>query len=380
MHADPTSLKLSPPGGGARPLPAWMDEPVGLRPEVTRIAGANGQPMLYLPATRGYLRLSRSGAAITALLDGSVTGADVVAHVASRRPANVTASADHLVAGFLEELRAADALTVASDPIPPRSRLSRLVAIRRHIPLLRSVEPVVRLPAALLRRFPRLVIAVLAALGAGAAVAAVVALTSRATHSGFVAWWFVPIVVIVEVTLHELGHATVCEALGTPVREAGVALWCSVIPIAYVDCTDAYRLPRRSRRVAIALAGPVVDVMAAGVTALVALTASGAVAATAHLVLAVQVVLVLSNLNPLLPTDGYHALEAGLGALNFRRRAFDYTTHRLFGRPLPPALTAVRRSRRVGYVIYSAVAVLYVTFIVAVVVTALPILLTGGGR
>ena len=70
------------------------------------------------------------------------------------------------------------------------------------------------------------------------------ALTERATNSGFVAWWFVPIVVVVEVTLHELGHATVCEALGTPVREAGVALWCSVIPIAYVDCTDAYRLPR----------------------------------------------------------------------------------------------------------------------------------------
>ena len=45
-------------------------------------------------------------------------------------------------------------------------------------------------------------------------------------------------------------------------------------------------------------------------------------AATAHLVLAVQVVLVLSNLNPLLPTDGYHAFEAGVGSLNFRRRAF----------------------------------------------------------
>ncbi len=267
-----------------------------------------------------------------------------------------------------------------SDPPPRRSRFSRLVAIRRHFPLLRSVEPIVRLPAALLRRFPRLVIAALAVLGTGAAVASFMALTERATNSGFVAWWFVPIVVVVEVTLHELGHATVCEALGTPVREAGVALWCSVIPIAYVDCTDAYRLPQRSRRVAIALAGPAVDVVAAGVTALIALMAGGAVAATAHLVLAVQVVLVLSNLNPLLPTDGYHAFEAGVGSLNFRRRAFAYTGHRLFRRPLPAALTSVRPSRRAGYLAYSVVAVLYVSFIVAVVVTALPILLTGGGR
>jgi putative peptide zinc metalloprotease protein len=156
-----------------------------------------------------------------------------------------------------------------------------------------------------------------------------------------------------------------------------VALWCSVIPIAYVDCTDAYRLPQKSRRVAIALAGPVVDVLAAGVTALLALAAGGAVAATAHLVLAVQVVLVLSNLNPLMPTDGYHAFEAGLGTFNFRRRAFAYTGQFLLRRK---ALGSVRASSRVAYVAYSVVAVLYVSFIVAVVVTALPILLTGGGR
>jgi putative peptide zinc metalloprotease protein len=370
MYADPTSLSL----------PAWLDEPVGLGPEVTQLYGANGQPMLYLPATRGYLRLSRSGAAITALLDGTVTGTDVVANIASRQPAGATTPVDQLVADFLEELRAAHALTVPSDPTPGRNRLRRLVAVRRHVPLLRSVEPIVRLPAGVVRRFPRLVIAALAALGGGAAVAAFLALTERATHSGSVAWWFVPIVVVLEVTLHELGHATVCEALGAPVREAGVALWCSVVPIAYVDCTDAYRLPERHRRVAIALAGPVVDVLAAGVTALVALAASGAVAATAHLVLAVQVVLVLSNLNPLLPTDGYHAVEAGLGTLNFRRRAFAYTAHLLVRRPLPATLRSVRRTRGLAYVTYSLAAALYVAFIFAVVVTALPILLTGGGR
>jgi putative peptide zinc metalloprotease protein len=340
MYADPTSLEDS--------TPAWLDEPVGLRPDATLLSGANGQPMLYLPATRGYVRLSRSGAAITALLDGSATGTDVVASIAARRPATATAPVDHLVTGFLEELRAAHALTVPSDPPPGR--------------------------------FPRVVIAILAALGAAAAVASFMALTERATNSSFVAWWFVPMAVVVEVTLHELGHATVCEAFGTPVREAGVALWCSVIPIAYVDCTDAYRLPQRSRRVAIALAGPVVDVLAAGVTAVLALAAGGAVAATAHLVLAVQVVLVVSNLNPLMPTDGYHAFEAGLGTLNFRRRAFTYTGHRLLRRPLPTTIGPLRRSRRIAYLAYSAVAVLYLSFIVAVVVTALPILLTGGGR
>src|SRR5580704_17292241 len=136
MYADPTI---------APSLPAWLDEPLGLRPEVTRLAGANGQPMLYLPATKGYVRLSRSGAAITSLLDGTTTGTEVMAQIAARQPAGSPAPVDHLVAAFLEDLRAAEALTVSSDPTPRRSGVARLFGIGTHLPLLRSVGPVVRL-------------------------------------------------------------------------------------------------------------------------------------------------------------------------------------------------------------------------------------------
>jgi putative peptide zinc metalloprotease protein len=373
MYADPTSLE---PGA----LPAWLDEPLGLRPEVTRLSGANGQPMLYVPASKGYVRLSQSGAVITSLLDGTATGAEVVAEIAARRPAGSSAPVDHLVAGFLEELRAADALTVPSAPTPRRSRLARVLGIGSHLPLLKSVGPVVRLPAAVLRRFPRAVMAAFVLLGGLAAAATLTVLTARATHSVLVVWWFLPIAIVVEVTLHELGHATVCEALGTPAREAGVALLCWILPIAYVDCTDAYRLPQRSRRVAIAMAGPAVDVLAAGITAAVALNTSGSVAATAHLLLAIQVILVVGNLNPLLPTDGYHALEAGLGGLNYRRRAFAYAGHRLFGRPLPAALGSPPRSRRITYLTYAILAALYLVVIVAMVVIMALFLITAVSR
>jgi putative peptide zinc metalloprotease protein len=334
--------------------------------------------MLYLPDTKGYLRLSRSGEAIVSLLDGSTTGTDVVTHLSSRRPAGSPAPVDQLVTGFLEELRAAHALTAPADRTPRRSRLARLVLSRRYFPLLRSVEPIVRVPAAVVWRFPRAAVAAVAAVATSALVIAVSAL-SKPPPQATVFWLAVPFVIAGEVVIHELGHATVCDALDTPVREAGLALWCWVIPIAYVDCTDAYRLAQRSRRVAIALAGPAVDVTAAGVAAVVSLAATGTWAATAHLVLAIFVVLILSNLNPLFPTDGYHALEAAFGGLNFRRRAFGYAGHRILGRPLPSALVSARRTQRMGYAAYTAVAILYMAFVVAVVVTAVPILLRGVG-
>jgi putative peptide zinc metalloprotease protein len=112
----------------------------------------------------------------------------------------------------------------------------------------------------------------------------------------------------------------------------------------------------------------------------VALNTSGAVAATAHLLLAIQVILVVGNLNPLLPTDGYHALEAGLGGLNYRRRAFAYAGHRLFGRPLPAALGTMRRSRRAAYLTYSILAAAYVAVIAAVVAIMAVFLISAASR
>jgi putative peptide zinc metalloprotease protein len=374
MYAIDTGFEPPPLAGSES---SWLDEPVQLRPGVTRLSGANGEPLLYLPATRGYLRLSRSGAAIVSLLDGSATGTDVIARLAARQPGGSRAPVDRLVIGFLEELRKAEALTVPADCPPRRRRLARFARSRRYFPLLSTVEPVVRLPAAVLWRFPRAVVAAVAGMATSALVVMAAALTKAPPH-GSIVWPAVPFVIVCEVVIHELAHATVCDALDTPVREAGVALWCWVVPIAYVDCTDAYRLAQRSRRVGIALAGPAVDILAAGVAAVVSLAGSGAWAATAHLVLAVQVVIVLSNLNPLFPTDGYHAVEAALGGLNYRRRAFGYALNRLFRRPLPTALVSVGGARRVGYVIYTTVALVYMTFVIAVVVTAVPMLLTGG--
>ena len=62
-------------------------------------------------------------------------------------------------------------------------------------------------------------------------------------------------------------------------------LWAWFLPLAYVDCTDLYRLPERRPRVMVALAGPFVDLVAAGLAAAVALTTTGEASGTAFMVL-----------------------------------------------------------------------------------------------
>src|ERR1700685_1928844 len=49
------------------PVTGWLDPPLRLRPGVERLAGANDQPMLFLPDQGRYLRLSASGAKVTGL-------------------------------------------------------------------------------------------------------------------------------------------------------------------------------------------------------------------------------------------------------------------------------------------------------------------------
>jgi putative peptide zinc metalloprotease protein len=144
-----------------------------------------------------------------------------------------------------------------------------------------------------------------------------------------------------------------------PAREFGILLWLLVLPVPYVDCTDAYRLRRRGGRVAIALAGPAVDLTLAGGWGLVARTGDGAVAATAYQLMLVQLLILATNLNPVLPTDGHQAIETVTGEMNFRTRALSYIGHRLLRLPLPTALTGLSGTRRTVYVGYVAVALLY---------------------
>ena len=82
-----------------------------------------------------------------------------------------------------------------------------------------------------------------------------------------------------------LAHAAACRAHGVAATEAGIMLWGWFMPLAYVDCTHVYRLAQRRPRIIVALAGPYVDLVAAGGCAAVALASGGELAGSADLAL-----------------------------------------------------------------------------------------------
>jgi len=169
-------------------------------------------------------------------------------------------------------------------------------------------------------------------------------------------WPLVVAAALTQMTVHELAHAVVCQALGAPIREAGIKLWSVFFPVPYVDRTDSYRVRRRAGRVAIALAGPLVDVTCLGIGAVLFAVFGGRVLGS---LVAWQLVLVVTNLNPVLATDGHQAIEAAVGEVNLRHRAYAYLTHIVLRVPLSGALRAAPARRRVAYVGYGVFSVLY---------------------
>ncbi|WP_436535057.1 PqqD family peptide modification chaperone [Actinoplanes sp. HUAS TT8] len=348
----------------------WLDGPVALAPQVTLIDGADGHSLLFDPETGTYVRLSRTGARLVPLLDGSRTGTALLdAARRSRGPDGVRDRAPVLLS-FLTDLRAAGVLSVPPEPLRGRDRaFARLFRLtpRIRIPA-RHLNRMLRPPSMLLARFPRTFTA-LTLLAAVASVVVIALALSRPGPAVYVGppWVLTVGVLLVQAAAHEMGHAAVCQALGVPVREAGVKLFCLLIPLTYVDRTDAYRVRSRFGRSAVALVGPMIDLVATGVVALLVLLDPARFDGLLWL-LGMQMFVIFNNLNPLLPfTDGHHAMEAALGEINLRDRAFRYLGHVLLRRPMPAAHRAVSTARRGLYLVYGLVSAVFVGLLLTMI-------------
>ncbi|MEV6847898.1 hypothetical protein [Actinoplanes sp. NPDC051411] len=351
-------------------VPGWLEQPVELAPLVSLVEGADGHSLLFNAETGVYVRLSRTGAHVVPLLDGTRTGTALLAAARrSRGPDGVRDRSPDLLT-FLTDLRSAGVLSEPPEPLRGvRLLFARFFGLTPEfrIPagrLNRLLGP----PARILARFRR-TISTVAVLLAAAAVAAITLAMTRPAPMTFAGppWLLIVGVFLVQAAVHETAHAAVCQALGVPVREAGVKLLMLLIPLTFVDRTDAYRVRSRSGRAALALAGPLVDVTAAGLTSLLIL-ADPARFDELRWLLGMQLFLACNNLNPLLPvTDGHHALEAALGELNLRHRAFAYLGHVLFRIPLPSAHRSVSAARRRMYLIYGIVSGIYVGVVLTLI-------------
>lgn len=352
--------------GPGVPRESWMDtEPLELTEGAELIEGANGEPMLFHPGRGTYTRLSATGVRLVGLLDGRRTGTELSDALARGDHAERVQAA---VVRFLAELRQAHLLNVAARPEDRRERLVRGASSQHLVrfPLVHRFDrvlapvagPVSRLPAVAARR-----VLACALLVAGGLVVA--ALVSRGVPPQGVAWPLLIGLLLVQLAFHETAHGLVGQLYGAPPREAGIGLLFGFWPIAYVDRTDSYRIRERSRRAAIVLAGPVNDMLWAGAFAAIALSASGMLGATANALVILEVLGLLMTLNPLLPTDGYQAIEAASGELNLRGRAFSYCAHRLTRTPLSSSLASVSRSRVTLYWVFTLGCVTYVAVLAA---------------
>ncbi|GAA2850406.1 hypothetical protein Acy02nite_33660 [Actinoplanes cyaneus] len=348
----------------------WLERPVALAPEVTLIDGADGHSLLFDPVSGRYVRLSRTGARLIPLLDGSRTGTALLeAARRSRGPDGVRDRAPVLLS-FLTDLRAAGVLSVPPDP--PRGGQRAFLWFLRLAPRIRiparHLNRMLRPPSMALARYPRTftTLTVAAALASTVLIVLATALPAPLSFAG-PPWLLTVGVLLVQAAVHEMGHASVCQALGVPVREAGVKMFCLLIPLTYVDRTDAYRVRSRFGRSAVALIGPLVDLIATGICALLILLDPVRFADLRWL-LGMQLFIVFNNLNPLLPfTDGHHAMEAGLGEINLRDRAFRYLGHVIFRRPLPAAHRAVSTARRGMYLAYGLISTVFVAMLLAMI-------------
>lgn len=343
---------------------------IRLAASVELLTGPNDIPLVYVGERKSYLRLSEAGAALIRVLRerGVLTRQELLQLINETLP-SPSGQAPHVVSQFLQQLNEAGVLELdgenAITSLSIASRIAQKITARPRLEL-----PLWRPDRALLAATLQTIQArtgqwlgkgIGLLLFIGAIVITYEAIAPRSgQHISIRSALFILGILLLQTMGHEMSHALVSSYYGVKVREIGVALLYYFIPVAYTDRTDAYRLRDFRARANIALAGPVFDFCATALSAVIASTTSGPVSATFQTLMWVQLAGFISNLNPLMPGDACHILEAWRGMLNFRGRAFTLFWRRLTFRSLPPHLQRLTTREQWFHFGYAALASLYV--------------------
>jgi len=187
---------------------------------------------------------------------------------------------------------------------------------------------------------------------------------STITLGTIVVVWFTGLVVIL---IHELGHAFTCKYFGGEVHEMGFML-IYFQPAFYCNVNDAWSFPTLRARLWVTAAGSWIQLIVASAAAVMWYVARPGTLASEIAVAAMLVggaTTVVTNMNPLIPLDGYFALTDWLEIPNLRQRAlgyFGWWVRRHVLRLDLPEPAATDRERRV-FLIYGALALCYISAI-----------------
>jgi putative peptide zinc metalloprotease protein len=180
--------------------------------------------------------------------------------------------------------------------------------------------------------------------------------------------WFTALVVVL---IHELGHAFTCKYFGGEVHEMGFML-VYFQPAFYANVTDAWSLPELRARLWVTAAGSWIQLVVASIAAIVwSIVRPGTVVSDVAIaaMLIGGAMTVVTNMNPLIPLDGYFALTDWLEIPNLRQRAQAYVgwwvRRNLLRLELPEPPVSDREKR--VFLIYGTLAVCYVTFLLGLI-------------
>ena len=190
----------------------------------------------------------------------------------------------------------------------------------------------------------------------------------RASLGDYALLWAVTMVIV---AVHELAHGYTCKFFGGKVHEIGAMLFYFELAF-FCNVNDAWTFPDRKARLWVTAAGSWIEMVVAGIAAIVWWIAAPGTAAS-DIALAFFIVgglaAVLVNLNPLIPLDGYYALSDWLEVPNLRQRAFAHLAWTVRTRwlgldlPMPPA---DEREQRI-FLLYGTLAVAYTGMVFALV-------------
>lgn len=324
-----------------------------------------GAVMLHDPERGVYLRLDRQALAIYQDLDGERTLRDLALRHFER-----TGTLDpQAVFSTVAALQAAGFATVpriATDA--PDARFLRVVdavlAPRAELPDADPIASALHGAVGPLFTRPAAIGAVL--LGLGGLVAALPRLGAASPTDFGVAGILVAFAGLMVAGIgHEVAHALAAKAEGSRIGRAGIGLFWFT-PVVYVDTSATWAIPRWGR-IRVNAAGPLFNFALAGACGLAAVIAAG----TAHDLLVwlaiANLVLVVFNVSPLLEFDGYYVLADLTDTNALRRKALRFVFRDLVDRPRRPV-----SRREVGFLAYTAAALLYVVVMSAVVLAGVP--------
>lgn len=345
-----------------------------LRADVELLVGFDNNILAYLRWNGSYVRLGKGSAAIAEVLDGTRTELEIAEHIKkniSMQPINTDMLADY-VRSVISSFDALGMLVSSCEQNIKKKRIS-ITPIKKFPVLKKKLLEKLTNPAAKAMSqirpsdeiFLFLQISLILtgfSLGVFSLLRYPKELELQNIIAGFVVYLMITI-------LHELGHAVVSHYYGYQARTLGLAFWYYIIPVAYTDCTDSYRIASRISRININLAGPAVDMIFSSIMSCYILLFLDNDSYILSYVLGVLFFLsigLIGNFNPLLPTDGQKVIENVTGIINLRNQSIKYAVNLFF--PLKENVTNNSKPVPIFHLIYGLLCMIYLFFLLSFIV------------